>query len=76
MLAAQPGVAVAVAHAQDGDSAQMSTCVFATNGPNVGPKPFPGVMHQPNGCGLTIIRTRRIGMFRCQAIFDGDNGLT
>jgi hypothetical protein len=32
----EPGVAVAVAHAQDGDSGQMSTCGFATNGQNVG----------------------------------------
>ena len=49
---------------------------FTSDRQNVGTKLFLGVPQQPDRGSFAIIRTRRVGMFRCQAIFDGDNGLT
>ena len=53
----------------------MPTGRLATNRESVGPELFLPVPHQPNSSFLAIVRPRWVGMFWCQAVFDGDNRL-
>src|ERR1700726_3830491 len=54
----------------------MPTCGFAAEGQGFGAEFLLAGFDEPGGGCLAIVWTRRIGMFRCQAIFDGDNGLS
>jgi len=74
--AAEPAVAVAISHAQNGHRGQMTASRLAADRQNVGAELLLAVLHQPGGSSLAIVRARGIRMFRCQTIFRGDDGLT
>jgi hypothetical protein len=65
-----------VPHAQNGHRGQVAARGFAADCQRVGAELLPAVLHQPKRRSFTIVGTRRVGMFGCQTVFHGDNGLT
>src|SRR6202040_1716227 len=74
--AAEPGVAVAIPHAQDRHRGQMPTRRLAAYRQSLGAELPLAVLYQPGGSSLAIVRTRWIRVFRRQPVFDSDNSLT
>ena len=72
---AEAGVAVLVAHAQQGGGAEVSAGAFAADGERVGAELALRVLDQPDGGGFAVVVGRRVGMFGREPVADGDDGL-
>ena len=67
------GVAVAVAHAEEGDGGEVRASRSSTDEQAVAAELGLGVLQHPGGGVFTVVRARGVGVFRREAVIDADH---